>query len=73
MELEITSESAFEFAIRADGVDHWLVQRGGEWRLDGRWIASKSIDGPEALARALRVVLGYGLNLRTKTAIEGRS
>ena len=58
MELTITSESSFAFSIEIDGKRHWLEQRGGEWRLDGRWVASVRIDWPEALARALRLATG---------------
>ena len=70
MNLEVTAESRFGFSIELDGKRHWLEQRGGEWRFDGRWVASKTIDWPEALARALRLAAGMDPNHRTRRAME---
>lgn len=70
MNLEITAESSFGFSIKIDDQLHWLAQHGGEWRLDGRWVASKTIEWPEALARALRMVTGQGLARRTRVAMD---
>jgi hypothetical protein len=70
MNLTITAESSFGFGIELDGKHYWLAQHGGEWRLDGRWVASKTIEWPEALARALRLATGAGLARRTRVAMD---
>ena len=70
MDITITSESPFEFSIEIDGKRHWLEQRGGEWLLDKRWVASKTIDWPEALARGLRLATGGQPSLRIRSAIK---
>jgi hypothetical protein len=70
MDLTITAESSFAFSIEIDGKRHWLEQRGGEWRLDGQWVASKTINWPEALARALNIATNQPVRFRTWRAIE---
>lgn len=50
--------SGASFGIALGGKRYWLELRGGEWRLDGRWVATNRIDWPEALARALWLAAG---------------
>ncbi len=77
MNLEITAESTSAFSIsilhEGEAKAFWLEQKGGEWLLDGRWVASKTIEWPEALARALRLATGAGLARRTRVAIAGNN
>ena len=77
MNLEITAESTSAFSIsilhEGNAQAFWLEQKGGQWLLDGRWVASKTIEWPEALARALRLATGAGLARRTRAAIAGNN
>jgi hypothetical protein len=53
---KITIEGPFAFHIELDAGVYFLKLDGGEWRVNGLWVAQGKINRFEALARTLRKI-----------------